>query len=339
MPVPKPASDVEAEIFDFAKEFDPASAYLNGISEYLGKLFIPSKRNLERFSRRVEELRLKAENKSQLKLLDSLSAAYTLAEAQGVPESVLNAYFGYMIKEGIVPSHLRALTRNAVRAMQTAVAEYAGKTYPTGIRVLTLVRCEGLQEILRTIKKETQDKSLKSEIDGLSEVTRKYASIFRVKGFKGQAFDQLYPLIKKDGWPLGREKIYSQAIKRLFDYPETPDQVEQKGLRYLDRELPRFQRLTKKLAASYGSIAKAEEVSKAVRAKRALKPAEIIPFLKELRKRAMKVVDKQIVHVNPKYETKVIETPLYLSGIFPSGGAFFYDMYTNSPKEIFCRHD
>ncbi len=82
-------------------------------------------------------------------------------------------------------------------------------------------------------------------------------------------------------------------------------------------------------------LPKAEEVSKALRAKRALKPTEIIPFLKELRKRAIRAVNKQIVRVNPKYETKVIETPLYLSGIFPSGGAFFYDMYTNNPKAIF----
>ena len=335
MPVPKPMSVVESEIFDFAKEFDPASAYLKGIGEYVGKLFIPSKRNLERFSHRVEELRLRAENRSQLKLLDSLSAANTLAEPQSIAENILSAFFGYLIKEGIIPSHLRNLTRNAVRAIQAATAEYADKSFPTGIRVLTLIRCEGLQEILRTIKKETQDKSLKAEIDGLGQVTRKYASIFKVKGFKSQAFDKLYSLIKKDGWPLGRERIYSQAISRLYDYPETPELIEAKGVKYLDRELPGFQKLTKRLAQEYGTSAKAEEVSKALRAKRALKPTEIIPFLKELRKRAIRAVNKQIVRVNPKYETKVIETPLYLSGIFPSGGAFFYDMYTNNPKEIF----
>jgi hypothetical protein len=335
LPVPKPSSEIEAEIFEFAKEFDPTSAYLNGIKEYVGKIAIPSRRNLEKFSRRVEELRLRAENESQQKLLNSLSAAYTMAEPQGIPEGVLGAYFGYMMKEGIIPSHLRTLTRNAIRAMQTAVSEHGGKNYPTGMRVLTLIRCDGVQEILRTVKKETQDKELKKLVDDLSSITRKYATIFRVPGFKGQAFDQLYRLIKKDGWPLGREKIYAQAIQRLFDYPETPEQVEEKGLRYIDRELPRFRRMTERLAKKYGVPAKAEEVSKAIRAKRCLKQTEIIPFLMELRKKVVKVVDKHIVRVNPKYDTKVMETPLYLSGIFPSGGAFFYDMYTDNPREIF----
>ncbi len=31
----------------------------------------------------------------------------------------------------------------------------------------------------------------------------------------------------------------------------------------------------------------------------------------------------------------MIETPLYLSAIFPSAGAFFYDSFTKDPKEIF----
>ena len=156
MTVPKPASEVEAEIFEFFKEYDPASAYIAGLKEYAGKLFIASKRNLERFSRRVDELRLKAENESQLKLLDSIAAAYTLGEPHAIPEGILNSYFGYMIKEGIVPSHMRPLTRNAVRAMQVAVMENSGREWPIGLRMLALIRCNGLQEIIRTIRKETR---------------------------------------------------------------------------------------------------------------------------------------------------------------------------------------
>ena len=334
MPVPKPASEVEAEVFEFFKESDPASAYIAGLKEYAGKLFIPSKRNLERFSRRVDELRLKVENESQLKLLDSLATAYTLGEPHGIPESILNAYFGYMIKEGIIPSHMRPLTRNAVKAMQVAITEYSGRDWPIGLRMLTLIRCNGLQEVIRTIKKETQDKQLKEGLDDLAEAARKYSSIFRVKGFK-EGFEDVYKIIRKHGCEMGRSKIYSQAIRRLWDYPETPEEVERKGLMYLDRELPRFQRLTQQLAKKYGVPAKAEEVSKAIREKRAIQPSEIVPFINELRKRVVKVVHKTIVKVNPKYNTKVIETPPYLSGIFPSGGAFFYDAFTSTPKEVF----
>jgi hypothetical protein len=335
VPLPKPASEVEAEIFEFVKEAEPATAYLQGVNEYVGKLFIPSRRNLERIAKRADELRLKAENDLQLKVIDSLAAGFALQEPESYPEGVLSAFFGYLIKEGIVPSHLKPLTRNAVRALQAAAQETSQKKWPPGLRLLTLIRCDGILEIIKTIRKETTDKPLKELLDDLAEATRKYASIFRVKGFKNQGFDQVYKIIKREGADLGREKIYAQALRRLWDYPESPDEVEAKGLKFLERELPRFKRVTEKLAKNNGVAAKAEDVSKAITAKRSVKQTEILPFLGELRKRTERVVNKNIVGINPKYETKIIETPLYLSAIFPSAGAFFYDSFTNNPKEIF----
>lgn len=335
MPLPKPASDVEAEIFEFVKESDPATAYLQGANEYVGKLFIPSRKNLEKVAKRADELRLTVENNSQLKAIDSMAAAYALQEPQASPDGILSAYFGYLIKEGVVPSHLKPLTRNATRALQAAAQEASEKKWPTGLRLLTLIRCDGLLEIIKTIRKETTDKQLKGLLDELVGATKKYASIFRVKGFKNQGFDEVYKIIKREGADLGREKIYAQALRRLWDYPESPDEVEAKGLRFLEREFPRFKRVTERLAKKYGVAAKAEEVSKAITAKRSVKQTEILPFLGELRKRTERVVNKDNVRINPKYETKVIETPLYLSGMFPSAGAFFYDSFTNNPKEIF----
>ena len=340
MAIPKPASSVESEIFDLFKEFDPSGAYINGLNEYVGKIFIPSKRNLEKFSRRVDELRLKAENKSQLKFLESAAAWAGLVEPHMVPESVLNAYFGYMIKEGIIDSHMKALTRNGIKALETATVESAGRNWPTGLRLLTLIRCDGLQEIIRTIKKETSDKQLKEGLDDLSQVTRKYASIFRVKGFKNQGFDEVYKIIKREGADLGRKEIYAQALQRLWDYSETPGELEEKGLKYLDRELPKFQRMTARLAKKYGVSANAEKVSQAIKAKRAVKVNEIIPYLAQLRKIVVKVANKSIVKVNPHYDAKVIETPSYLTAIFPSGGAFFFDTLTNKPQQLFiCTTD
>ncbi|OLD12568.1 MAG: hypothetical protein AUI50_03545 [Crenarchaeota archaeon 13_1_40CM_2_52_14] len=340
MAIPKPASPVESEIFELFKEYDPSGAYISGLNEYAGKIFVPSKRNLEKFSRRVDELRLKAENKSQLKVLDSIAAWNGLGEPHMVVETVLNAYFGYMIKEGINDNHMKSLTRNGIKAIETATAETAGRDWPTGLRLLALIRCDGLQEILRTVKKETQDKQLKEGLDDLSQVTRKYASIFRVKGFKNQGFDEVYKIIKKQGADLGRKEIYGQALQRLWDYSETPDELEAKGLKYLDRELPKFQRMTAKLAKKYGVAANAEKLSQAIKAKRAVKVNEVISYLTQLRKIVVKVANKSIVKVNPKYAAKVIETPPYLTAIFPSGGAFFYDTLTDKPQQLFiCTTD
>src|SRR4029077_9598351 len=193
-----------------------------------------------------------------------------------------------------------------VRALQAAAQEASDKNWPIGLRLLTLIRCDGLLEIIKTIKKETTDKQLKVSMEDLTEATKKYASIFRVKGFKNQGFDEVYRIIKREGADLGREKIYAQALRRLWDYPETPEEVEAKGLKFLEREIPRFKRVTERLAKKYGVPAKAEELSKAITAKRSVKQSDILPFLGELRKRTERVVNKDIVRINPKYETKVI---------------------------------
>ena len=335
MPVPKPGSDIEAEILQFYCESDPSTAFAAGFNEYGGRLFIPSSNNLDKFARKLEELRLKAENNSQLKALDSLGAIYALSEPQQIPDSILGAYFVYLIKEGIIPSHLRRLTKNAIKAMQTAIVEKSGIDWPVGLRLLTLIRCDGLHEIARTVRKETSDKQLRSGIDDLIELTKKYASLFRVKGFKNKGFDEVYKIIRKQGAELGREKVYAQSLRRLWDYPESPEEVEAKGLEYLNRELPRFKRLTTRLAKKYGVPARAEAVAEAMKKERSIVAKEVVPFLNGLRKYAVKVTNKNIVGVNPKYDAKVIETPLYLSGVVPSGAAYSFDVFTNNPKTLF----
>src|SRR5437899_11736320 len=101
MAIPKPASPVESEIFDLFKEADPAGAYINGLKEYAGKIFIHSRKNLERLSRRVEELRWNAENNSQRRVLDSGTAWATLNEPHDVDEWESHGYSGSRIKPPI----------------------------------------------------------------------------------------------------------------------------------------------------------------------------------------------------------------------------------------------
>src|SRR5437879_13444587 len=129
--------------------------------------------------------------------------------------------------------------------------------------------------------KETTDKQLKELLDDLAEATRKYTSIFRVKGFKNQGFDEVYKVIKREGADLGREKIYAQALRRLWDYSESPAEVEAKGLKFLEREFPRFKRITERLAKKYGVAAKAEDVSKEITPRRSRSKSAVVPLFEE----------------------------------------------------------
>ena len=121
----------------------------------------------------------------------------------------------------------------------------------------------------------------------------------------------------------------------MWDYPESPEELEAKGLEYLNKELPRFKRLTARLAKKYKVPARAEAVAEAMKKERSIKAAEVVPFLNGLRKHAVKVTNKNVVGINRKYDARVIETPVYLSGIVPSGAAYSFDFFTNTPKTLF----
>ena len=124
-------------------------------------------------------------------------------------------------------------------------------------------------------------------------------------------------------------------MRGLYDYPESPAEVEEKGMRFLQSEVGDFTRLTEELAGELGCDANSEAVTKAIREKKSLKMNKVIAYINQVRRTVVKVVNKRVVGINPKYATKVIETPSYLTGVFPSGGAFFFDYLTPTPKQIF----
>ncbi len=54
-----------------------------------------------------------------------------------------------------------------------------------------------------------------------------------------------------------------------------------------------------------------------------------------MRKVIQAFVDEDVVRINSKYKTKVIETPAYLSGMLPTGAASFFDTFTKKPFQLY----
>jgi len=90
-----------------------------------------------------------------------------------------------------------------------------------------------------------------------------------------------------------------------------------------------------KFARQLGCEANSESVMQALRKEKSLKVNHLIPYINKVRKLLVKIVNNRVVGVNPKYSTKAAETPTYLSGVSPSGGAFSFDILTTTPKHTF----
>jgi hypothetical protein len=293
---------------------------------------------IERLVGKIDDVSSKAESKAQQRFLASLKADIRLGllgEAHIVPETALDAFFAHLMKEGIVPNHLTSLANHAMRSLSAYTGSTAGKSCPTGIRLLTSIRCAGVIEVADTVKKQTRSKPLKIALDGLLGAVNDYAKRFGFPDFKNSGFEEIVEICAREGCDLGRSDYYADALINLYDYSETPSELEAKGLNMLNRELPDFKREVQEFASRLGVDSSGEAVAHAISKKKALKASRVVSYIRGLRRHAVKLVNANVVKINPHYVTRVVETPTYLSGVLPTGGPMFLDYLTKKPFQVF----
>jgi hypothetical protein len=328
-------SSVDKEVFKIWRDTTPSDAFVAGFTDCAGKVTIPSRDNIDSLRKRIAKTQTMCENDSQLKLLVCIDTYLAILEPAIVPNLILDAFFGHLVKEGIKPAHMSNLAEYGKRALRAYMEDNTGKDWPVGQRMLAVIRCDGLMEILNVVSSKSRSRALKTRVNELMGAARDYERRVHVDDFSTGTFDEAWKVMENQGCRLDRESIYRQALRDLYDYTETPAQVEEKGLRFLNNELGDFRNLVHEFASNFGCDASAEAVAGALKSKKALKTSTIIPYINHVRKMIVRIVNRRIVGVNPRYSTKVIETPKYLSGVFPSGGAYSFDYLTKRPRQIF----
>ncbi len=331
-----PQSETERAVFELWKEFQPNDAFVLGIDECAGRVFVPTQAKVDRIRAKISRIQKGTKDPTERKLLASMRAALELREPAQLPESLVQSIFAYLIKEGGAdPNHMGSLARDARRALDAARKRAHGAT-PPGMRALVQIACDSLNGVLRTVEAELRDEGAKQAVRGLLAANARYAKAFDLPGFplKG-GFEEVYAFFKRSGCELGRTRSYARALRDLWDYDQTPSQVEAAGLRMMRRELPHFRALVRRLAEELGCASAAEAVTAALKEKRGLRPDQILPFLNEVRGPAMRVADKHLVAINPHYATQIVETPPYLANSVPSGAAYGLDTLTDHPREVF----
>lgn len=334
-----PVSPLEAEIFELWKEIRPDDAYIAGIDEAAGKSFVPTEANLRRALARIKALKRRAtkgEDVTAKKFLAGLEARLELAEPGQWPEAVLESFFFVMLKSGIRDDLMTSIASAGRRTLDEVRKRSVRRRTPTGQRILALLAGHGLLDVIATVEAEVKEAATKEELTKLREAVDRYLRAFEVRGFRpGATFEETYELLKEKGANLGRSRIYAKALRGLWDYAETPAQVEAAGLRMLRRELPKFREIVTSFAKDLGCEAQAEAVENGLKEVRGLRKDVILPYIRGLREVAEKVAHKHLIDINPKYSTLVLETPPYLANLIPSGAAYSLDSLTERSREVF----
>jgi hypothetical protein len=331
----KPSSQVDKEVFQIWRDISPSDAFVAGYADCAGRTFIPKRDGIDAARNRISDIQSRCENDSQRKLLACLDTSVSILEPANIPGYVLDAFFAHLIKEGVKPAHMSSLTEYGKKALEVYLEENRGRQWPIGQKLLAVIRCDGLLEILDVVGSKTKSGMLKAKVNELRAAVKDYEKVVHVEGFSAGTFDEAWNVMRAQGCALGRQDIYRQALRDLYDYAETPSEVEEKGLRFLENELDDYEKLVQEFANNLGCEARSEAVAQSLKQRKSLKPAKIIQYINQVRKLIVRIVNRWVVGVNPKYSTRVIETPRYLSGVLPSGGAFFFDYLTGRPRQIF----
>ncbi len=331
-----PRTKAEKDAFELWKRLQPDDAFVGGIEECAGAFFVPTEANVTRAIRQADAIAKTTKDVTVRKFLASLKARLTLPEPARLPETMVASFFGYMIKEGVDADHMRALATAGRKALDAERKRHARKRWPTGMRALVQLAAAGLSTIVDIVEKNLHDQQALEAARDLRKAIVRYRTEFELPGFRPEGtFDETFAFFHEHGCELGRARQYPRALRDLWDYQETPAQVEAAGLKMLRRELPGFKAIVARLARSYVCDATAQAVWAKAKETSGLKPQEILTFLTTVRDRAAAVTDKHVVRINPEYLALVVETPPYLANTTPSGAAYSIDSLTDHSKEIF----
>src|SRR2546422_6441292 len=103
-----PRTDTERAVFEVWKELRPDEAFVFGLDECAGGLFIPTQRRVDSLLAKISRVPKSAASPIERKLLASFRASLELREPARLPPTFLRSLFGDMIKESGKSKHKTA---------------------------------------------------------------------------------------------------------------------------------------------------------------------------------------------------------------------------------------
>ena len=198
------ASRAERDAFQLWKTLRPDDAYVAGIDEAVGKFFVPTPASVRRIRQHIARARRSTKDPTLRIFLASLDAGLTLPEPSRMPETMVASFFGYLIKEDVMPDHIAPLAAAAARALDAERLRYARNRWPPGMRALVQLSASGVAEILDIVEKELQfmaggEKALAS-VSRLRAALGRYRKAFDLPGFRpAGTFEETYATSRNMG--------------------------------------------------------------------------------------------------------------------------------------------
>lgn len=318
-------------IVEIWKALSPKDAYIAGFDDSAGSIFIPSEENIRSMGSDLEALWKDTRDIRERSFIRWARFSLEFREPQTGPEDILWGMFGHLLKEGVVPRHLNPLMDRSRSLIDMDLDRFRGTEQPVELRIIVQNTIEGIRTILGNMGSHT---GMEESIDMLSGSLDEYADFFHVDRMNGSDYESLKSILEIESGSIGREKIYPRILREMYGMVVSPQQMEERALLWLYSEIPLLKESCRDLSYRYGVDPGVESVGKAINKARSIDPSGMHTSIEDLRRALHPFMEREIVEITPEYDTRIMETPLYLSPFIPTGSVSSFNGFTDSPFNV-----
>ncbi|MGA1821826.1 MAG: hypothetical protein ACMUIG_04805 [Thermoplasmatota archaeon] len=313
------------------KTLFPKDAYMAGFNDAAGSIFLPTESNAESVRSELDRLWNDTQDITERSFIRWARYSLEYREPQTGPEEILWAAFAHLLKEGVVPRHLGPLMIAGGSLIRADLERFRGSKHPVELRILVQNTVEAVRTILGNMEPHGE---LSEPVDSLRGALDDYSASFAVDGMKGSDYRSLKSVLEIEAGSIGREKIYPRILREVYNLVVSPQQLEERALLWLYSEIPLLKGSCRELSFRYGSDPGVESVGSAVNEARTIDPSRLFESIGEMRSTLHPYISSEVVEITPGYDTRIMETPPYLSPFIPTGSVSSFDGFTDSPFNV-----
>jgi hypothetical protein len=317
--------------FELWKGLSPSEAYLLGVNDLGGTLFVPTREHIIQKRREIDAIWKVTLDISVRSLLRWARCYLDHQEPIKPPNDIMWAITGHLAKGGPENPLLPSLLRASSFYMEHAIRDLKLNRWPLESQMMVLQRTGALRSMLSIIPRS--DKT-SEPMDGLEQKVAEYEELFPVKASLGPTHRDLVSIMEEGEGHLGRNDIYPRILAELYACSERANIIEEKLLIDLYKELPQLKKTTFDLVEVFNTEPDIEDIQNALSKERGIKRDDVVPTLEGLRDRLSFWAIRRLIDFPHEIDVGIVETPDHFRPFISSGKYMHMDGLTGNTSSV-----
>ncbi|MGA1872653.1 MAG: hypothetical protein ACMUHY_03185 [Thermoplasmatota archaeon] len=301
--------DPEAAAFELWKGLRPGDAYVSGIDDAGGRLFVPTRDNIRSIRSTLDSIWRSTLDVSMRSLLRWARCDLDLREPQRPPKDIYRTLVGHIIKGGVHSPLLHPLIRDSSVYVDHAISDLRISRWPLEVQFQTLRTIGSLKDLLSALPLSSL---LKEPVSGLVEKLTAYEELFPIGEIMKASHEEVISALESGEGHVGRGDIYQRIIGELYAFPERTNSLEEALVLDLYGEIPNFKRIREEMSDLYGTEVDMDDIDIEMASQRRIRVPEVMEVVERLREHLNYWAIRSLIDYPHEMDVGVLETPSYL---------------------------